>query len=122
MTDHRLREAEALCRIRKRLCSGHAQILDDWGGAITEVCPCDGCKFIAKRMIEAGFTLADSASTNSDTSQYLLVDGEPTEEMVEAGMEAAKVERWIFTTDGALWVVIRAILAAALAVQQKGEG
>ena len=58
--------------------------------------------------------LADSASTNADTNQYLLV--EPTEEMVEAGFGAA--------VRGALWETgtatekreaIRDVLRAALA-------
>ena len=43
---------------------------------------------------------------------------EPTEEMVEAGMAAAKAERWILTRDYAFRVVIRKILQAALAAAQ----
>jgi len=43
--------------------------------------------------------------------------GEPTEAMVELGMAAAKGERWIFASDSAFRVVIRAILRAALGGQ-----
>jgi len=43
---------------------------------------------------------------------------EISKKMVERGMRAAKGERWIFATDEAFRVVIRAILQAAL---QKGE-
>ena len=44
---------------------------------------------------------------------------EINEEMETAGMDAAKAERWIFTTDAALRVVIRKILRAALAAASK---
>ena len=42
-------------------------------------------------------------------------------EMVEAGMDAAKAERWIFTTDAALRTVIRAILEAAFHARAVGS-
>jgi len=52
-------------------------------------------------------------SAMADLRNILATD--VTETMEEAGMRAAKAERWIFTSDASLRGVIRAILRAALA-------